>query len=143
MRIITLVTSYIFFSCLFFSSAEENSKPAWLGIVTSKVDPIVATQLDLPEGTGAAIKLIVRTACRKGAKKHDIIFELMEPKLNHLNLVNLLVPIKLMKVSNWLLFKKVKRKPTANLKNAQILKMSKKMTINHLETKLILETLRN
>ena len=51
MRIITLVTSYIFFSCLFFSSAEENSKPAWLGIVTSKVDPIVATQLDLPEGT--------------------------------------------------------------------------------------------
>ena len=78
MRIITLVTSYIFFSCLFFSSAEENSKPAWLGIVTSKVDPIVATQLDLPEGTGAAIKLIVPDSPAEKAelKKHDIIFEI-------------------------------------------------------------------
>ena len=77
-RIITLVTSYIFFSCLFFSSAEENSKPAWLGIVTSKVDPIIATQLDLPEGTGAAIKLIVpeSPAEKAGLKKHDIIFEI-------------------------------------------------------------------
>ena len=72
MRIITLVTSYIFFSCLFFSSAEENSKPALLGIVTSKVDPIVATQLDLPEGTGAAIKLIVPDSPAEKAelKKH-------------------------------------------------------------------------
>ena len=78
MRIITFVTSYIFFSCLFFSSAEENSKPAWLGIVTSKVDPIIATQLDLPEGTGAAIKLIVpeSPAEKAGLKKHDIIFEI-------------------------------------------------------------------
>ena len=73
-RIITLVTSYIFFSCLFFSSAEENSKPAWLGIVTSKVDPIIATQLDLPEGTGAAIKLIVpKSPAEKKRQKENSI----------------------------------------------------------------------
>ena len=34
----------------------ENIEKAWLGIATSKIDEVVATQLDLPEGVGAAVK---------------------------------------------------------------------------------------
>ena len=57
---------------------EEKKKPAWLGIVTSKVDPIISSQLDLPEGVGAAIKLVVpdSPAEKAGLRKHDIIFEI-------------------------------------------------------------------
>ncbi len=57
---------------------EEKKKPAWLGIVNSKVDPIISSQLDLPEGVGAAIKLVVpdSPAEKAGLRKHDIIFEI-------------------------------------------------------------------
>jgi len=56
----------------------ENVEKAWLGIATSKIDEVVATQLDLPEGVGAAVKLVIpdSPAEKSGIKKHDIIFEI-------------------------------------------------------------------
>ena len=59
------------------SSLADETKQAWLGVVTAKVEPILANQLDLPEGTGAAVKLVIpdSPASKSGIKKHDIIFE--------------------------------------------------------------------
>ena len=56
----------------------ENVEKAWLGIASSKIDEVVATQLDLPEGVGAAVKLVIpdSPAEKSGIKKHDIIFEI-------------------------------------------------------------------
>ena len=68
-------------SAIFWLSAlakAENFEKAWLGIATSKIDAVVATQLDLPEGVGAAVKLVIpdSPAEKSGIKKHDIIFEI-------------------------------------------------------------------
>ena len=62
--------------CISTSLADET-KQAWLGVVTAKVEPILANQLDLQEGTGAAVKLVIpdSPAFKSGIKKHDIIFE--------------------------------------------------------------------
>lgn len=66
------VSIYCVSSCL-----AEESKQAWLGVVTAKVEPILADQLDLPVGAGAAVKLVIpdSPASKAGIKKHDIIFE--------------------------------------------------------------------
>ena len=68
-------------SAIFWLSAlakAENFEKAWLGIATSKIDAVMATQLDLPEGVGVAIKLVIpdSPAEKSGIKKHDIIFEI-------------------------------------------------------------------
>lgn len=59
-------------------NSKTKSDPAWLGVATASVDEIVATQLDLPKGVGAAVKLVVpkSPAAKAGIKKHDILFEL-------------------------------------------------------------------
>ncbi|MFP6872268.1 MAG: PDZ domain-containing protein [Verrucomicrobiales bacterium] len=51
---------------------------AWLGVATAPVDEVVAAQLDLPEGIGAAVKLVIpdSPAEAAGISKHDILFEL-------------------------------------------------------------------
>lgn len=58
-------------------SIAKESKQSWLGVVTAKVEPILADQLDLPQGAGAAVKLVIpdSPASKAGIKKHDIIFE--------------------------------------------------------------------
>jgi len=61
------------------ASANEISQgEAWLGVATAPVDEVVAAQLDLPEGIGAAVKLVIpeSPAEAAGLRKHDILFEL-------------------------------------------------------------------
>jgi hypothetical protein len=74
----------------FSGAIADNSKPApapgdetsqgdaWLGVATAPVDEVVAAQLDLPEGIGAAVKLVIpeSPAEAAGIRKHDILFEL-------------------------------------------------------------------
>ena len=61
---------------------ESNDKtaqgPAWLGVATAPVDAVVAAQLDLPEGIGAAVKMVIpkSPAEAAGISKHDILFEI-------------------------------------------------------------------
>ncbi|MBT7982612.1 MAG: PDZ domain-containing protein [Akkermansiaceae bacterium] len=64
-------------NALAFTETEQPEK-AWLGIATAKVEAVLAAQLDLPEGIGAAVKLIIpdSPAEKSGIKKHDIIFEI-------------------------------------------------------------------
>ena len=52
--------------------------PAWLGVATAPVDEVVAAQLDLPEGIGAAVKVVIpdSPAEAAGINKHDILFEI-------------------------------------------------------------------
>ena len=59
-------------------AAAEQIEKAWLGIATSKVDEVLAAQLDLPDGVGAAVKLVLpdSPAAKSGIKKHDVIFEI-------------------------------------------------------------------
>ena len=65
------------FLAITMSNAEDIEK-AWLGIASSKVDAVLASQLDLPEGVGAAVKLVMpeSPAEKSGIKKHDVIFEI-------------------------------------------------------------------
>ena len=55
-----------------------TKKPAWLGVATAPVDEVVAAQLDLPEGIGAAVKMVIpdSPAEKAGISKHDILFEI-------------------------------------------------------------------
>lgn len=55
-----------------------TNKPAWLGVATAPVDEVVAAQLDLPEGIGAAVKMVIpdSPAQKAGISKHDILFEI-------------------------------------------------------------------
>ena len=68
-------------SCIFLAitmSNAEDIERAWLGIASSKIDAVLASQLDLPEGVGAAVKLVMpdSPAEKSGIKKHDVIFEI-------------------------------------------------------------------
>jgi len=56
----------------------ETTQPAWLGVATAPVDAVVAAQLDLPEGIGAAVKMVIpdSPAEAAGIRKHDIFFEI-------------------------------------------------------------------
>ena len=56
--------------------ATEDSA-AWLGVATAPVDEVVAAQLDLPEGIGAAVKIVVPDSPAEGSgvMKNDILFE--------------------------------------------------------------------
>ena len=58
-------------------AAGEGEKQAYLGVATAPVDEVVAAQLDLPEGVGAAVKIVVpeSPAERAGIAKNDIVFE--------------------------------------------------------------------
>ena len=65
------------FLAITMSNAEDIER-AWLGIASSKIDAVLASQLDLPEGVGAAVKLVMpdSPAEKSGIKKHDVIFEI-------------------------------------------------------------------
>jgi len=56
----------------------ETTQPAWLGVATAPVDEVVAAQLDLPEGIGAAVKMVIPNSPAEaaGIRKHDIFFEI-------------------------------------------------------------------
>ena len=60
------------------SGNPETPQPAWLGVATAPVDEVVAAQLDLPEGIGAAVKMVIpdSPAEAAGIRKHDIFFEI-------------------------------------------------------------------
>lgn len=60
------------------SGNPETTQPAWLGVATAPVDEVVAAQLDLPEGIGAAVKMVIpdSPAEAAGIRKHDIFFEI-------------------------------------------------------------------
>ena len=70
--------SVAMFFCVNALAFTEQFEKAWLGIATGKIDAVLATQLDLPEGVGAAVKLVLpdSPAEKSGIKKHDIIFEI-------------------------------------------------------------------
>ena len=65
------------FLAITMSNAEDIER-AWLGIASSKIDAVLASQLDLPEGVGAAVKLVMpdSPAEKSGIKNHDVIFEI-------------------------------------------------------------------
>ena len=60
------------------SNDKTAPRPAWLGVATAPVDEVVAAQLDLPEGIGAAVKMVIpdSPAAAAGIRKHDILFEI-------------------------------------------------------------------
>ncbi len=55
----------------------EGKTQPWLGVATAPVDEVAAAQLDLPEGVGAAVKVVVpdSPAAAAGLQKNDILFE--------------------------------------------------------------------
>ena len=59
-------------------AATKQIEKAWLGIATAKVDEVLAAQLDLPDGVGATVKLVLpdSPAAKSVIKKHDVIFEI-------------------------------------------------------------------
>lgn len=61
------------------AAAEEQpaDATAWLGVATAPVGEALAAQLDLPEGTGATVQIVVpdSPAAAAGIKKNDILFE--------------------------------------------------------------------
>lgn len=61
------------------ATAEEQpaDATAWLGVATAPVGEVLAAQLDLPEGTGATVQIVVpdSPAAAAGIKKNDILFE--------------------------------------------------------------------
>ena len=63
-------------------AATKQIEKAWLGIATAKVDEVLAAQLDLPDGVGATVKLVLpdSPAAKSGINKHDVIFaEFVDP----------------------------------------------------------------
>jgi hypothetical protein len=64
--------------------SEEVDNTAWLGVASSSVDELIATQLDLPEGVGVAIRLLLpdSPADKAGLKKHDVLFEFEGQAIN-------------------------------------------------------------
>ncbi len=79
-------TTLIAIACGLAANADSGQQsndntaqgPAWLGVATAPVDEVVAAQLDLPEGIGAAVKMVIpdSPAETAGIRKHDIVFEI-------------------------------------------------------------------
>ncbi len=55
---------------------DDDAAP-WLGVATAPVDEVVAAHLDLPDGTGAAVQIVVpdSPADAAGIEKNDVLFE--------------------------------------------------------------------